>query len=212
MPRCRPPWPTWHARRPSSPRRSTPSAPRTSSGRRPRRRQGRRRHRRPRCRACARPGLPGEGDDAQVVVEEFLDGPEASLFCICDGQRVVPLDLAQDFKRVFDGDEGPNTGAWARTRRSTGRPRGSSRTSSPGSRSRSSTRCGGGAPLRRVLYVGLALTSRGPRVIEFNVRFGDPETQSVLARLATRSAGSSTRRPRAGSARSSRCAGASRRR
>ncbi len=44
------------------------------------------------------------------MVEEFLDGPEASLFCICDGQRVVPLDLAQDFKRVFDGDEGPNTG------------------------------------------------------------------------------------------------------
>jgi len=123
-------------------------------------------------------------DDARVVVEEFLDGPEASLFCICDGERVVPLDLAQDFKRIFDGDEGPNTGgmgaysplAWA--------PEGLvddvvARVAQPVVDEMARR----GAPFVGVLYVGLALTSRGPRVIEFNVRFGDPETQSVLARL-----------------------------
>ena len=125
-----------------------------------------------------------KGDDARVVIEEFLDGPEASLFCICDGTRVVPLDLAQDFKRIFDGDEGPNTGgmgaysplAWA--------PEGLvddvvARVAQPVVDEMTRR----GTPFVGVLYVGLALTSRGTRVIEFNVRFGDPETQSVLARL-----------------------------
>lgn len=125
-----------------------------------------------------------KGGDARVVIEEFLDGPEASLFCICDGTTVVPLDLAQDFKRIFDGDEGPNTGgmgaysplAWA--------PEGLvedvvARVAQPVVDEMARR----GTPFVGVLYVGLALTSRGPRVIEFNVRFGDPETQSVLTRL-----------------------------
>ena len=125
-----------------------------------------------------------KGGDAQVVIEEFLDGPEASLFCICDGTTVVPLDLAQDFKRVFDGDEGPNTGGMGAYSPLTWAPEGLvddvvARVAQPVVDEMAKR----GAPFVGVLYVGLALTSRGPRVIEFNVRFGDPETQSVLARL-----------------------------
>ncbi|MGD9485095.1 phosphoribosylamine--glycine ligase [Streptomyces sp. TRM70308] len=126
----------------------------------------------------------------RVVVEEFLDGPEVSLFAVTDGQTVVPLQPAQDFKRAYDGDEGPNTGGmgaysplpWA----------------DPGLvdevlatvlqptvdelRRR-------GTPFAGLLYAGLAVTARGVRVIEFNARFGDPETQAVLARLRTPLAG-----------------------
>lgn len=125
-----------------------------------------------------------KGEDARVVIEEFLDGPEASLFCICDGQRVVPLDLAQDFKRIFDGDEGPNTGGMGAYSPLTWAPEGLvedvvARVAQPVVDEMARR----GTPFVGVLYVGLALTSRGPRVIEFNVRFGDPETQSVLARL-----------------------------
>ncbi|GAA8851939.1 phosphoribosylamine--glycine ligase [Helicobacter pylori] len=125
-----------------------------------------------------------KGDDGRVVIEEFLDGPEASLFCICDGERVVPLDLAQDFKRVFDGDEGPNTGGMGAYSPLTWAPEGLvddvvARVAQPVVDEMARR----GTPFVGVLYVGLALTSRGPRVIEFNVRFGDPETQSVLARL-----------------------------
>lgn len=125
-----------------------------------------------------------KGGDATVVIEEFLDGPEASLFCICDGTRVVPLDLAQDFKRIFDGDEGPNTGGMGAYSPLTWAPEGLvedvvTRVAQPVVDEMARR----GTPFVGVLYVGLALTSRGPRVIEFNVRFGDPETQSVLARL-----------------------------
>lgn len=125
-----------------------------------------------------------KGGDAQVVIEEFLDGPEASLFCICDGARVVPLDLAQDFKRIFDGDEGPNTGGMGAYSPLTWAPEGLvddvvARVAQPVVDEMARR----GTPFVGVLYVGLALTSRGPRVIEFNVRFGDPETQAVLARL-----------------------------
>ena len=122
----------------------------------------------------------------RVVIEEFLDGPEVSLFAVTDGTTVVPLQPAQDFKRALDGDQGPNTGGmgaysplpWA----------------APGLvdevletvlqptvdelRRR-------GTPFSGLLYAGLAITSRGVRVIEFNARFGDPETQVVLARLKT---------------------------
>ncbi|WEV77611.1 phosphoribosylamine--glycine ligase [Janibacter cremeus] len=125
-----------------------------------------------------------KGADARVVIEEFLDGPEASLFCICDGTRVVALDLAQDFKRIFDGDEGPNTGGMGAYSPLDWAPEGLAedvvaRVAQPVVDEMARR----GTPFIGVLYVGLALTSAGPRVIEFNVRFGDPETQSVLARL-----------------------------
>ena len=122
----------------------------------------------------------------RVVVEEYLDGPEVSLFAITDGTTVVPLEPAQDFKRAGDGDTGPNTGGmgaysplpWA-----------------PGSLVEDVVRLVAqptidemhrrGTPFAGLLYCGLAVTERGLRVVEFNARFGDPETQVVLARLLT---------------------------
>ena len=124
----------------------------------------------------------GEG---HVVVEEHLVGEELSLLALCDGERAVPLASAQDYKRIFDGDEGPNTGGMGSY----------------------SPVLGGdgfldveaiaaavhqpvvdemrrrGIPFHGVLYAGLMLTSDGPKVLEFNARFGDPETQAVLPRL-----------------------------
>jgi phosphoribosylamine--glycine ligase len=118
------------------------------------------------------------------VVEQYLDGPEVSLFCISDGATVVPMVPAQDFKRVGDDDAGPNTGGMGAYTPLDWAPPGLvdevvARIAQPtidemGRR---------GAPFSGVLYVGLALTSRGPRVVEFNARFGDPEIQAVLARL-----------------------------
>lgn len=121
-----------------------------------------------------------------VVVEEFLDGPEVSLFCVCDGATVVPLVPAQDFKRVGDDDAGPNTGGMGAYTPLGWAPSGLvaevvSRVAQPTVDEMARR----GTPFSGVLYVGLALTSRGTRVVEFNARFGDPETQSVLARLAT---------------------------
>ena len=127
---------------------------------------------------------------ARVVVEEYLDGPEVSLFAVTDGTTVLPLSPAQDFKRVHDGDAGPNTGGmgaysplpWApvglveEVLRDVLQP-----TVDEMARR--------GTPFAGLLYAGLALTSRGVRVIEFNARFGDPETQVVLARLGTPIAG-----------------------
>ncbi len=120
----------------------------------------------------------------RVVVEEYLDGPEVSLFALCDGTTARPMLPAQDFKRIYDGDEGPNTGGmgayaplpWAppdlveAVRRTVLQP-----TVDEMARR--------GAPFRGLLYAGLALTSRGVRVVEFNARFGDPETQPLLALL-----------------------------
>jgi len=125
-----------------------------------------------------------------VLLESFLDGPEVSLFCLVDGRTVVPLQPAQDFKRVGDGDTGPNTGGmgaytplpWA-----------------PESLVDDIVRdivqpvvdelAARGCEFSGLLYAGLAITSDGPQVIEFNCRFGDPETQVVLALLATPLAG-----------------------
>lgn len=129
---------------------------------------------------------PAELATPAVVVEEFLDGPEVSLFCLSDGVTVVPLAPAQDFKRALDGDEGPNTGGMGAYSPLTWAPGGLvdevvARVAQPTvdeMRRR-------GTPFVGVLYCGLALTSRGVRVIEFNARFGDPETQVVLPRLAT---------------------------
>ncbi|MFG2038656.1 phosphoribosylamine--glycine ligase [Dactylosporangium sp. NPDC048998] len=126
----------------------------------------------------------------RVVVEEYLAGPEVSLFVVTDGVAAVPLQPAQDFKRIFDGDRGPNTGGmgaysplpWAppdlveRVMATVVQP------TLAEMRAREASFSG-------TLYVGLALTADGPKVIEFNCRFGDPETQVVLARLETPLAG-----------------------
>ena len=126
----------------------------------------------------------------QVVVEEHLDGPEVSLFCLTDGQAVVPLAPAQDFKRALDGDDGPNTGGMGAYSPLPWAPPGLvdevvDRIARPVVNELARR----GTPFVGTLYCGLALTSRGVRVIEFNARFGDPETQVVLARLATPLAG-----------------------
>jgi phosphoribosylamine--glycine ligase len=122
----------------------------------------------------------------RVVIEEFLDGPEVSLFAITDGQTVLPLQPAQDFKRAYDGDEGPNTGGmgaytplpWAPNDLVAEVCR---RVLVPTVEEMARR----GTPFQGLLYAGLALTGRGVRVIEFNARFGDPETQSLLAMLRT---------------------------
>ncbi|SCD78284.1 phosphoribosylamine--glycine ligase [Streptomyces sp. BpilaLS-43] len=126
----------------------------------------------------------------RVVIEEFLDGPEVSLFAITDGTTVVPLQPAQDFKRALDGDEGPNTGGmgaysplpWADPKLVDEVVQTVLQPTVDELRRR-------GTPFSGLLYAGLAITSRGVRVIEFNARFGDPETQVVLARLKTPLAG-----------------------
>jgi phosphoribosylamine---glycine ligase len=120
----------------------------------------------------------GDGD---VVVEEHLEGEELSLLALCDGERAIPMAPAQDYKRIFDGDEGPNTGGMG------------AYSPVPGVdvdalaatvhqpvvdllRER-------GTPFHGVLYAGIMRTAEGPKVLEYNVRFGDPETQAVLPRL-----------------------------
>ncbi|MET9376343.1 phosphoribosylamine--glycine ligase [Streptomyces sp. NPDC003035] len=126
----------------------------------------------------------------RVVIEEFLDGPEVSLFAITDGTTVLPLTPAQDFKRALDGDEGPNTGGmgaysplpWADPKLVDEVMDTVLQPTVDELRRR-------GTPFQGLLYAGLAMTSRGVRVIEFNARFGDPETQVVLARLKTPLAG-----------------------
>ncbi|OPC81881.1 phosphoribosylamine--glycine ligase [Embleya scabrispora] len=126
----------------------------------------------------------------RVVIEEFLDGPEVSLFVLCDGDDVVALQPAQDFKRVGDEDAGPNTGGMGAYTPLPWAPQGLTedlvRTVAQPTVDEMRRR---GTPFSGVLFIGLALTSRGPRVIEYNCRFGDPETQVVLASLATPLAG-----------------------
>ena len=121
-----------------------------------------------------------------VLVEEYLDGPEASVFCISDGTTVVPLLPAQDFKRVGNGDTGPNTGGMgAYCPLSWADPDLAQWTIDHVAQPAIDEMAMRGIPYTGVLYVGLALTSTGPRVVEFNARFGDPETQAVLALLET---------------------------
>jgi phosphoribosylamine--glycine ligase len=127
----------------------------------------------------------GLGDaGAEVLIEDYLEGEEASFFALCDGTTAIPLGTAQDHKRAFDGDEGPNTGGMgayspapvltaeleARVMREIVEP------TIAGMRAR-------GTPYRGVLYAGLMITSDGPKLIEYNVRFGDPEAQVLLPRL-----------------------------
>ncbi len=122
----------------------------------------------------------------RVVVEEFLDGPEVSLFAVTDGSIVVPLAPAQDFKRVGDGDTGPNTGGMGAYSPLPWAPAGLvDEVLATVLQPTVDEMARRGTPFAGLLYAGLALTSRGVRVIEFNARFGDPETQVVLARLRT---------------------------
>lgn len=130
---------------------------------------------------CFAGGFDAAG--TQVVIEEFLAGPELSIFAICDGERYLTLEPARDYKRLADGDHGPNTGGMgsyspvdlptglvAEVERDIVEPT-------------LATLAAGGDPYVGFLYVGLALTADGPKVIEFNCRLGDPETQVVLPRL-----------------------------
>ncbi len=125
-------------------------------------------------------------DCGTVVIEEFLDGPEVSLFALADGVTAVPLLPAQDYKRAYDGDAGPNTGGMGAYCPLPWAPPGLAgqvldtviRPAITELRRR-------GTPYSGLLYAGLALTAEGVRVVEFNARFGDPETQVVLDRLAT---------------------------
>jgi phosphoribosylamine--glycine ligase len=121
---------------------------------------------------------------AEVVVEEFLSGAEVSFFVLCDGENAIPLATAQDHKRVFDGDKGPNTGgmgAYSPAPMMT--PQLSQRVMDeiimPTLRAMKAM----GAPYKGVLYAGLMMTADGPKLIEYNARFGDPETQVLMLRL-----------------------------
>jgi phosphoribosylamine--glycine ligase len=122
--------------------------------------------------------------DTEVVLEEHLEGEELSLLALCDGENVVPLAPARDYKRIFDGDRGPNTGGMG------------SYSPVPGfDRARTEEIADAvhrpivdlmrrrGTAFHGVLYAGLMITPGGPKVLEFNCRFGDPETQAVLPRL-----------------------------
>ncbi len=125
-------------------------------------------------------------DGGRVVIEDFLDGPEVSLFCVCDGATVRPLAPAQDFKRLGDGDAGPNTGGMGSYTPLTWAPDDlTAQVVREVAQPVVDEMARRGTPFRGLLYCGLALTSRGLRVVEFNVRFGDPETQAVLARLTS---------------------------
>jgi phosphoribosylamine--glycine ligase len=119
-----------------------------------------------------------------VVAEDFLEGQELSLLALCDGERAVPMTPAQDYKRIFDGDEGPNTGGMG------------SYSPVPGFDAAHAKALAAtvhqpvvdelrrrGTPFHGVLYAGLMMTAGGPRVLEFNARFGDPETQAILPRM-----------------------------
>ncbi|WP_209325708.1 phosphoribosylamine--glycine ligase [Brevibacterium renqingii] len=120
----------------------------------------------------------------RVVIEDYLDGPEVSLFVLCDGQHTLPLAPAQDFKRIGDGDTGPNTGGMGAYSPLPWLPEGTvDEIIDTVAQPVVDEMARRGTPFTGLLYCGLALTSRGLRVVEFNVRFGDPETQSVLARL-----------------------------
>ena len=121
---------------------------------------------------------------ATVVIEEFLDGEEASLIAFVDGKNVAPCEVAQDYKRIFDNDEGPNTGGMGSYSPVPACPpelagRIVDEVIEPMVRATDAA----GRPFVGALFAGLALTSRGPRVVEFNARFGDPETQALLPRL-----------------------------
>jgi phosphoribosylamine---glycine ligase len=121
---------------------------------------------------------------AELVIEEFLAGEEASFFALCDGETALPLASAQDHKRVYDGDKGPNTGGMgayspAPIIDAAMSPRVMAEIIQPTLRAMKAM----GAPYKGVLYAGLMITAEGPKLIEYNVRFGDPECQVLMPRL-----------------------------
>ena len=119
-----------------------------------------------------------------VLLESFLDGPEVSLFCLVDGETVVPLIPAQDHKRVGDGDTGPNTGGMGAYTPLPWLPAGAvNQIVDEVVKPVAAELVRRGVPFSGLLYAGLAMGSQGPAVVEFNCRFGDPETQAVLALL-----------------------------
>lgn|SRR4051812_9097524 len=126
----------------------------------------------------------GFGPGAEVVVEDFLVGEEASFFVLCDGENALPLAAAQDHKRVFDGDKGPNTGGMgayspAPVFTDEVQQRTMDEIILPTLRAMAAM----GTPYRGVLFAGLMITDNGPQLIEYNARFGDPETQVLMLRL-----------------------------
>jgi len=126
----------------------------------------------------------------RVVIEEYLDGPEVSLFAVADGRAAVPLLAAQDFKRAQDGDRGPNTGGMGAYVPLPWAPPGlADEVLATVIQPAIDELARRGTPYRGLLYAGLAVTAKGLKVVEFNARFGDPETQVVLDRLATPLAG-----------------------
>jgi phosphoribosylamine---glycine ligase len=121
---------------------------------------------------------------AQIVVEEFLEGEEASFFALCDGETAIPLASAQDHKRAYDGDAGPNTGGMGAYSPTPVMSQEQSRRAMddivlPTLRAMKAM----GTPYKGVLYAGLMITADGPKLIEYNVRFGDPECQVLMLRL-----------------------------
>jgi len=124
------------------------------------------------------------GAGAEVVVEEFLDGEEASFFCLCDGTTALPFGTAQDHKRVGEGDTGSNTGGMgAYSPAPVMTPDMVGRVMAEIVRPTLAGMAELGCPFRGVLFVGLMITARGPQLIEYNVRFGDPECQVLMLRL-----------------------------
>jgi phosphoribosylamine--glycine ligase len=120
----------------------------------------------------------------RILVEEFLTGSEASFLAVCDGQTAVPLPTARDYKKVYDGDRGPNTGGiGAHSPSGNLDADASSRVFREIIRPAVAGLAAEGRPFHGILYAGLMLTDSGPRVLEFNARFGDPETEVILPRL-----------------------------
>ena len=126
-----------------------------------------------------------DANDGPLVVEERLVGPEASVIAICDGRRAIPLPISRDHKRLADGDTGPNTGGMGAYSPLVDLPdEGAADILERFHRPVLAELARRGTPFRGALYAGLMLTEDGPRLLEFNARFGDPETQAILPRLA----------------------------
>ncbi|MGV3635574.1 MAG: phosphoribosylamine--glycine ligase [Pseudorhodoplanes sp.] len=127
-------------------------------------------------------GLGAAG--AEVVIEEFLEGEEASFFALCDGTTAIPLASAQDHKRAFDNDQGPNTGGMgAYSQAPVMTPEMTQRTMTDIIQPTLRAMAAMGSPYKGVLFAGLMITKDGPKLIEYNVRFGDPETQVLMLRM-----------------------------